>query len=124
MEFTITRDHRGLAGYQIPKASHLHVKGVGPGSPAYKAGMREGHVDWIITHVDGSEVTAETGRAALDATRGPGRTFTIRAKSPDKDRRGRTPPGTSTPPAHGEEEMEFTITRDHRGLAGFQIPNA
>lgn len=44
--------------------------------------MEQAHVGWILTHVEGQEVTAETGHAALDATRTPGRTFGMRVRRP------------------------------------------
>jgi hypothetical protein len=47
--------------------------------------MRQGDVDSIITHVDGVEVTVKNANAALAATRGPDRTFTIRVKNKDPD---------------------------------------
>jgi hypothetical protein len=58
---------------------------IDPDGPAYQAGMRPAHVGWIITHVDGQQVTAETVVAALSATQEPDRTFTIRVQRPEKE---------------------------------------
>jgi hypothetical protein len=79
IEFKIKRDHRGKAGYRIHWDS-LRIASVEPDGPAYRAGLREGYVGSIITHLDGLELTAENAKAAVAATREPDRTFTVRVK--------------------------------------------
>lgn len=87
--FTITRDSRGLAGYEVRSSAgvdwELHelrmesitIKSVEEGGPAFVAGLRERHIGWSIVGVDGACGDIEEVSAALQRSKKPDYTFTI-----------------------------------------------
>merc|ERR1719333_999308 len=74
MEFTITRDHKGICGFT---RAGLVVTNVEAGGPAYRAGVRQCQT---ITHVDSVEATANNIKELLATSKAPDRSFTIRVK--------------------------------------------
>lgn len=87
--FSIQRDEAGGAGYQTaciqPPAPHgpvMAIAAVADSGRAAEAGIREAHVGWIVTHVDGQAVAGEDAATALDVTRQPNRRFQVTVRQP------------------------------------------